>query len=80
MASLGDIHKLVQLKRPFSVELMGAGFHGPANIRYFALRFPRALKIYNDRSFKDTISFEKLQKIAKRCRKAPKNNKKEKIY
>jgi DNA ligase 4 len=54
-------------KRPFSVELMGAGFNKPANTRYFTLRFPRMVKIYGDRSFKDTISFEELQQMAKRC-------------
>jgi len=36
---------------------MGAGFDKPANARYFALRFPRMLKIHGDRSLKDTISF-----------------------
>jgi hypothetical protein len=53
-------------KRPFSVELMGAEFDKPANTRYFTLRFPRMLKIHGDRSFKDTISFEELQQMAKR--------------
>ena len=47
-------------KHPFSVELMGVGFDKPANARYFALRFPRVLKIHGDRSFKDMISFEEL--------------------
>ena len=47
-------------KRLFSVELMGASFDKPSNTRYFALRFPRMLKIYKDCSFKDTISFEEL--------------------
>jgi hypothetical protein len=28
------------------------------------LRFPRVLKIYDDRSFKETISFEELQEMA----------------
>jgi DNA ligase 4 len=67
-------------KRSFSVKLMGADFDKPANIRYFVLRFPRILKIHNNCSFKDTISFEKLQKIAKRYREASENNKREKIY
>ena len=47
-------------KRPFLVKLMGTGFDKPANAKYFALRFPRVLKIYNDRSFKETVNFEKL--------------------
>jgi DNA ligase 4 len=60
-------------KRPFSVELMGAGFDKPANARYFVLRFPRVLKIHNDRSFKETISFEELQEMAGQCREEPEN-------
>jgi DNA ligase 4 len=47
-------------KHPFSVELMGASFDKPADTSYFALRFPRLLKIHRDRSFNDTISFEEL--------------------
>ena len=46
---------------------MGAGFDKPSNSRYFALRFPWMLKIHGDRSLKDTISLEELQKMAKRC-------------
>jgi hypothetical protein len=38
-------------KHPFSAELMGAGFDKSANPRYFALRFPRLLKIHGIRSF-----------------------------
>jgi DNA ligase 4 len=64
-------------KRPFSVELIGAGFDKLSNTRYFALRFPRMLKIYKDRSFKDTISFEELQEIAKQYSEVPEDSKKE---
>ena len=46
---------------------MGAGFDKPADTSYFALRFPRLLKIHGDRSFNNTISFEELQEMAKRC-------------
>jgi DNA ligase 4 len=53
-------------KHPFPVELMGASFDKPANTMYFTLRFPPVLKIHRDRSFKDTISFEELQEMAKR--------------
>src|SRR5437773_6809418 len=45
-------------KRPFVVEVMGAGFVKPANAGYFALRFPRVQKIHQDRTFKDTVSFD----------------------
>jgi DNA ligase-4 len=64
-------------KRPFSVELMGAGFDKPANARYFALRFPRVLKTHGDRSFKDTTSFEELQTMAKQCSKIPEYSERE---
>jgi DNA ligase-4 len=47
-------------KRLFSIKLIGAGFDKSINIKYFALRFPRILKIYNNRSFKNTVSFEEL--------------------
>jgi DNA ligase 4 len=50
-------------KHPFSVELMGAGFGKPTNTSYFALRFPRVLKIHGDRSLNDTISFDELQEM-----------------
>ena len=67
-------------KRPFSVELMGAGFDKPANARYFALRFPRVLKIHNDRSFKETVSFEELQEIASRYRAEPEKSEREEMH
>ncbi|KAJ4176423.1 hypothetical protein NW767_015447 [Fusarium falciforme] len=47
-------------KHPFIVEVLGAGVDKSANVGYFALRFPRVLKVHEDRSFKDTISFEEL--------------------
>jgi DNA ligase 4 len=62
------------------VELIGADFNKSINIDYFTLRFPRVLKIYDDRSFKDTVSFKELQKMAKRYKETPENSEKEKIY
>jgi DNA ligase 4 len=64
-------------KSPFSVELMGAGFDKLANTRYFTLRFPRMLKIHGDRLFKDTISFEELQQMAKQCSEVQEDSKRE---
>jgi hypothetical protein len=66
--------------RPFSVELMGAGFDKPANARYFVLRFSRVLKIHNDRSFKETVSFEELQEMAGQSREEPENRETEEMY
>ncbi|KAH7110965.1 hypothetical protein EDB81DRAFT_831389 [Dactylonectria macrodidyma] len=58
-------------QHPFIVEVVGAGFDKPANVGYFALRFPRVLKVHEDRSFRDTISFEELQEMAQRCLEIP---------
>ncbi|PWI64529.1 hypothetical protein PCL_09578 [Purpureocillium lilacinum] len=57
-----------RLRRPPSLlELVGAGFDKPANTAYYTLRFPRVLKIHDDRSFGDTISFKELQEMAQNC-------------
>jgi DNA ligase-4 len=58
-------------KHPFVAELVGAGFDKLANARYFALRFPRMLKIHQDRTFKDTVSFDELQELARRSIEVP---------
>ncbi|KAH7115591.1 hypothetical protein EDB81DRAFT_595044, partial [Dactylonectria macrodidyma] len=58
-------------KHPFIVEVVGAGFDKPANVGYFALRFPRVLKVHEDRSFRDTTSFGELQEMARRCLEVP---------
>ncbi|KAH8800812.1 hypothetical protein F5884DRAFT_890523 [Xylogone sp. PMI_703] len=67
-------------KRPFSAELMGAGFDKPSNSRYFTLRFPRMLKIHGDRSFKDTTSLEELQKMTKQCSEVPEDSMREETH
>jgi len=59
---------------------MGAGFDKPVNSRYFILRFPRVLKIYADRSFKDTVNFKELQEMAKRYKRAPKDSEEKEMY
>jgi DNA ligase-4 len=51
-------------KHPFIVEVVNAGFNKPTNAEYFALRFPRVLKLYKEHSFRDIISFEELQETA----------------
>jgi hypothetical protein len=53
-------------KYPFVVEVMGAGFDRSANARHFALRFPRVQKIHDDRTYRDTVSFNKLQDMARK--------------
>uniref|UniRef100_A0A8H7K6E6 ATP-dependent DNA ligase family profile domain-containing protein n=1 Tax=Bionectria ochroleuca TaxID=29856 RepID=A0A8H7K6E6_BIOOC len=64
-------------KHPFTVEVVGAGFDKPANAAYFTLRFPRVLKVHEDRSFKDVISFVELQEIATKCQGKPDDLQKE---
>jgi DNA ligase 4 len=51
-------------KRPFVAEVMGAGFDKPADVRYFTVRFPRVQIIHDERTFKDTVSFQELQDLA----------------
>ncbi|KFA54356.1 hypothetical protein S40293_10070 [Stachybotrys chartarum IBT 40293] len=58
-------------KYPFTVEVVGAGFDKPANAAYFTLRFPRVLKIHEDRSFRHAASFEELQEMARECQRTP---------
>ncbi len=59
---------------------MGAGFDKPANARYFALRFPRVLKIYDDRTFKADVTFKELQEMARRCIEMPEDSEKEEMH
>lgn len=56
---------------PFVVEVTGAGFDKPANAGYFTLRFPRVLKVHDDRLSRDTVNFAELQEMAKRCIEIP---------
>lgn len=55
-------------KKPFVVEMLGSGFEKPSGARYFALRFPRILKVHSDRTFEDAASFGELQVLAERAR------------
>ncbi|KAL4882286.1 hypothetical protein BJY04DRAFT_217604 [Aspergillus karnatakaensis] len=54
----------VVFKTPFVVEVLGSGFEKPSGARFYALRFPRILKIHSDRSVEDTVSFRELQLAA----------------
>ena len=58
----------VMFKTPFVVEMLGSGFEKPSGARYFALRFPRILKIHWDRTFEDATSFQELQQMAEKAR------------
>lgn len=58
----------VVFKTPFVVEMLGSGFEKPSGARYFALRFPRIVKIHWDRTFEDAASFQELQDLADKAR------------
>jgi DNA ligase-4 len=61
----------VIFKKPFVVEMMGSGFEKPSGARYFALRFPRVLKIHTERTPEDAASFRELQLLAEDARSVP---------
>lgn len=61
-------HMDVIFKTPFVVEMLGSGFEKPSGARYFALRFPRIVKIHWDRTFEDAVSFQELQDLADKAR------------
>jgi ATP dependent DNA ligase domain len=61
-------------KRPFVVEVMGAGFDKPANVSYFTLHFPRVQKVHLDRTLEDTVSFGELQEMARAANTTPQDD------
>jgi hypothetical protein len=62
------------------MKLIEAGFDKPANAKYFVLRFLQVLKIYNDRSFKETVSFKKLQEMMGQYKEEPEDSETKKMY
>ena len=61
-------------KKPLVIEVVGAGFNKPADTNYLTLRFPRIYKVHDDRCYRDSISFNKLQQIAKQNSTPPKDD------
>ncbi|KAG7008248.1 hypothetical protein G7Y79_00006g018680 [Physcia stellaris] len=51
----------VAFRQPFVLEVLGGGFDRPPNADYFRLRWPRLVKIHQDRDWKDCITMEELQ-------------------
>ncbi|KAK5043615.1 hypothetical protein LTR84_011375 [Exophiala bonariae] len=49
---------------PAVVEVVGAGFDRPADQRFLTLRFPRIVKIHQDRTFSDSLDFTEYQQLA----------------
>jgi len=60
-----------------TVELIGFSFDKPANTKYFALRFLQILKIHENRSFENTVSFIMLYEITIRYKEISEGSKKE---
>lgn len=54
--------------RPLVVEVVGAGFDRLPNSRFESLRFPRIVKIHQDRSFHDATTTKKYCQMAKKSR------------
>ncbi|KIW92608.1 uncharacterized protein Z519_06455 [Cladophialophora bantiana CBS 173.52] len=55
----------VLFTKPFVVEVTGAAFTKTADVAYYALRFPRDVKLHFDRPLTETHSFEELQEMAR---------------
>jgi DNA ligase 4 len=56
---------------------MRTDFNKPADAKYYTLRFPRVLKIHQDRTVKDTVNFNELQKMTLRSKESPEDNESE---
>lgn len=67
----------VIFSKPFVLDVVGAGFDKEGNQDFFTLRFPRALKLHSDRDWKDSVSFDELQDMAKISRTVPDDTKAE---
>lgn len=61
--------------KPFVFDVVGAGFEKEPNRDFFTLRFPRVLKIHRDRDWKESVSFDELQGMAKVARTVPEDTK-----
>lgn len=65
----------VLFRKPFVFDVLGAGFEKESNRDFYTLRFPRVLKIHNDRDWKDCVDFDELQRTAKMATKEPEDMK-----
>ena len=58
-------------RTPLVFEVLGAGLQKPSNSNFYMLRHARVKKLHQDRSWKDSISFQELQDQATAARAAP---------
>ncbi|PSK36741.1 DNA ligase 4 [Elsinoe australis] len=61
----------VVLCSPFVFEVLGSSYEKPSDCNYWMLRHPRVKKLHEDRTWRDCVSFEDLQKLAKQALSAP---------
>ncbi|KAI4114287.1 MAG: hypothetical protein LQ345_004905 [Seirophora villosa] len=61
----GVLNMDVVFQKPFVFDVMGAGFEKEANHDFFTIRFPRVLKIHDDRDWEKSTGFNELQAMAK---------------
>lgn len=61
----------VAFRDPFVFEVLGSSFSKPSGSAYWMLRFPRVRKLHKDRTWRDCVSFDELQKAAKQALSAP---------
>ena len=66
-------------REPFVFEIAGSGFDKSSGKDFFALRFPRVMKIHWDRDWRNATSFLKLQEMASEARQKPGRGLKEEI-
>ncbi|KAL9085624.1 MAG: hypothetical protein Q9165_007525 [Trypethelium subeluteriae] len=68
--SIGDSVPPMQtaFSSPLVVEVLGSAFDKPSGANFYALRHPRIRKVHLDRSWRDTISFDELQELARKAR------------
>ena len=63
-ASWEGPYMAVAFRKPFVFEIMGGGFVKLANSEHYVLRWPRVLKIHQDRTWKECVSLDELQHLA----------------
>ncbi|KAK3679866.1 hypothetical protein LTR78_000242 [Recurvomyces mirabilis] len=61
----------VLFETPLMVEVLGSGFSKPSNANFYMLRHPRIIKLHQDRSWTECISFQELQEQAHAAKTAP---------
>lgn len=63
-----------KFREPVVMELKGAGFDKPTGASYYTLRFPRFVKLHEDRHWTSAVNFLELQEMAKNSKIREDNN------